>query len=104
MLRTTADEEGDHFIPYLLFAYREVPQASMGFSPFKLLYSCQVRGLLDILCETWEASAKSSDIVVSYILSIQDKLAKLQELVHTNLKNAQRHTRPGMIAMPENGC
>ena len=25
----------DKFIPYLLFAYREVPQASTGFSPFE---------------------------------------------------------------------
>ena len=93
MLRRTADEEGknwDHFIPYLLFAYREVPQASTGFSPFELLYGRQVRGPLDILRETWEASTKSSDSVVSYILSIQDRLAKLQELVHINLANAQK--------------
>ena len=92
MLRRTADEEGkdwDHFIPYLLFAYREVPQASTGFSPFELLYGRQVRGPLDILTETWEASTKSSDSVVSYVLSIQDRLAKLQELVGTNLANAQ---------------
>lgn len=37
MLRKTAQEEGkdwDKLIPYLLFAYREVPQASTGFSPF----------------------------------------------------------------------
>lgn len=41
MLRMTADKEGndwDRYIPYLLFAYREVPQASMGFSPFELLF------------------------------------------------------------------
>ena len=59
MLRKVADEEGkdwDKFIPYLLFAYREVPQASMGFSPFELPYGRHVRGPLDILRETWEAS------------------------------------------------
>ena len=41
MLRMTADKEGndwDRYIPYLLFAYKEVPQASMGFSPFELLF------------------------------------------------------------------
>ena len=34
-----ADDEGkdwDQFLPYLLFAYREVPQASTGFSPFEI--------------------------------------------------------------------
>ena len=41
MLRKAAVEEGkdwDKMLPYLLFAYREVPQASTGFSPFELLY------------------------------------------------------------------
>ena len=41
MLKKTACEEGkdwDRLIPYLLFAYREVPQESTGFAPFELLY------------------------------------------------------------------
>lgn len=45
MLRKAAKEEGkdwDTLIPYLLFAYREVPQASTGFSPFELLYGHDV--------------------------------------------------------------
>ena len=35
-------------IPYLLFAYREVPQASTVFSLFELLCGRDVRGPLDI--------------------------------------------------------
>ena len=92
MLRKTADDEGkdwDRLLPYLLFAYREVPQASTGFSPFELLYGRQVRGPLDVLRETWEVTTKSNDSVVSYILSIQEKLVKLQELVRSNLTTAQ---------------
>lgn len=45
MLRKTTAEEGkdwDKLLPYLLFAYREVPQASTGFSPFELLYGRNV--------------------------------------------------------------
>ena len=93
MLRKTAKEEGkdwDRLVPYLLFAYREVPQASTGFSPFELLYGRPVRELLDILRETWEASPKTDESVVSYILSIQEKLAKLSELVQQNLQRAQK--------------
>ena len=96
MLRRTATKEGkdwDKLIPYLLFAYREVPQASTGFSPFELLYGHQVRGPLDILRETWEASPKSSESVVSHVLSMHDKMAKLQELVHDNLTKAQQTQR-----------
>ena len=36
----------DECLPYLLFAYREVPQASTGFSPFELLYGRKVRAHL----------------------------------------------------------
>ena len=93
MLRKVAKEEGkdwDRFVPYLLFAYREVPQASTGFSPFELLYGRPVRGPLDVLKETWEANKKSDESVVSYVLTIQEKLAKLSELVQQNLKNAQQ--------------
>lgn len=32
----------DQWIPYLLFAYREVPYSSTGFSPFELLYGQEV--------------------------------------------------------------
>ena len=92
MLRKSATDEGkdwDKLIPYLLFAYREVPQALTGFSPFELLYGCHIRGLLDILRESWEASSKSSESIVSYILDMQEKLAKLREVVQENLEEAQ---------------
>ena len=92
MLRKTAAEEGkdwDRLLPYLLFAYREVPQASTGFSPFELLYGRCVRGPLDVLKESWESSTKSSESVVSYVLTIQQRMAKLGDIVWDNLKDAQ---------------
>src|SRR4029434_1289107 len=51
MLRKAVGQDGrnwDQLIPYLLFAVREVPQSSTGFSPFDLLYCHKPRGLLDI--------------------------------------------------------
>ena len=44
------------FINALLFAYREVPQESTGFSPFELLYGRTVRGPMHILKELWTES------------------------------------------------
>ena len=41
MLRKVVTKEGkdwDKFLPYVLFTYREVPQASTDFSPFTLIY------------------------------------------------------------------
>ena len=41
MLRKLVDKDSrdwDQLLPYTLFAIQEVPQSSMGFSPFELLY------------------------------------------------------------------
>lgn len=44
MLRKFVDtgSDWDRWLPYLLFAYREVPQAITGFSPFELLFGHEV--------------------------------------------------------------
>ncbi|KAL5467240.1 hypothetical protein EMCRGX_G031440 [Ephydatia muelleri] len=47
------------------------------------------RGPLDILRETWKASKRSDESVVSYVLTVQQKLAKMSELVSENCKEAQ---------------
>ena len=70
MLRKTASTEGkdwDRLIPFLLFAYREVPQESTGYSPFELLYGCDVRSPLDILKESWCGEKCSDPNVIAYI-------------------------------------
>lgn len=39
------------WLPFLLFAVREVPRASLDFSPFEMLYGHHPRGILDIVKE-----------------------------------------------------
>ena len=93
MLKKTTVEEGkdwDRLIPYLLFAYQEVPQSSTGFSPFELVFGRPVRGPMDVLKETWEVDKKSSESIVSYVLSVREKFDKMAELVEENLKEAQQ--------------
>ena len=92
MLWKAAQTEGkdwDKLIPFLLFAYREVPQASTGFSLFERLYGRAVRGPLDILHESWEAANKDDDSAVLYILSLREKLQKMSQLARSNLQAAQ---------------
>ena len=48
-----SQNDWDTYLPYVLFAYREVPQESTGFSPFQLLYGRRVKGPLDVLQECW---------------------------------------------------
>ena len=96
MLRKAVVKEGrdwDRLIPYLLFAYWVVPQASTGLIPFELLYGRAAWGPLDVLKETWEATEPSSESVVSYVLSVRNKLEKMTDLVQDNLVKAQQQQK-----------
>ena len=86
---TTDGKDWDKLLPYLLFAYREVPQASTGFSPFELVYGRPARGPLDVVKENWEAEKKSTESVVSYVLSMREKITQMMEIVHENLSQSQ---------------
>ena len=72
--------EWDSWLPYLLFAYREVPNESTGFSPFELLFGRHVRGPLDILRESWEVETKSSESVVSYVRKMRERISQTMEI------------------------
>ena len=52
--------DGDRYIPAVLFAYREVSQESLGFSPFELLYGRTLRGPMSILREIWTSEGTTS--------------------------------------------
>lgn len=93
MLRKFVNDTGsdwDQWLPYLLFAYREVPQASTGYSPFELLFGRPVRGPLDVLREAWEGTQQNQPVnIVSYVLRMRDKLDQLTTLAHDNMAKAQ---------------
>ena len=86
LLRKLVNKEGrdwDRLLPYVLFAYREVPQSTKGFSPFELLYGREVRGPLDVLKEEWEAEKRSDESVVSHILAIRERIEEMTEIVNS---------------------
>ena len=56
----------DKYLNAALFAYREVPQESLGFAPFDLIYGRSVRGPMAVLKELCsmdiaDPSVKSTD-------------------------------------------
>lgn len=98
MLRKFVNETGsdwDHWLPYLLFAYREVPQASTGFSPFELLYGHEVRGPLALLRDTWggDQGKEGTINVISYVVQMREKLQRMRELAQTHMLEAQKHQK-----------
>ena len=80
----------DEYLPYLLFAYREVPQESTGLSPFELLFGRKVRGPLDVLRECWTNEEAGDVPVIPYVLEMQKRLQEMTKLAQDNLQKAQQ--------------
>ena len=80
------------WLPFLLFAYREVPQASTGYSPFELLYGWDVQGPLDLLHKGWEGPERQTEEkgVVQFILEKRERLAGYQDEAERNMLDAQQ--------------
>lgn len=69
-------KDWDHYLPALLFAYRELPYESLGFAPFELLYGHTVCGLMAILKEVWTKQVTELEVKLTYqyVLKLQEQL------------------------------
>lgn len=95
MLRKMCIEEPrnwDRYIPALLFAYREVPQASTGFSPFELLYGRTLRGPMQVLKQLW-TEEEGSDVrtTYQYVFDLRNRLEETCSLARETVKKSQEN-------------
>ena len=76
----------------VLFAYREVPQESTGFSPFQLLYGRSVRGPGMILKELWTNQANIPEVKSSYeyVTELRERLEDSLKLAQEELEKSQK--------------
>lgn len=84
-------KDWDRYLPALLFAYREVPQTSLGFSPFEMLYGRTVRGPLAILKELWANATLEQEVktTYTYLLELRERLEETCRLAHESLDEAK---------------
>ena len=68
----------DMMLPLVLFAYREVPHTSTGFSPFGLIYGSDVRGQLKLLNEAWTGSTQEDSDILTYVTRVYQRIANLK--------------------------
>ncbi|GFR07899.1 transposon Ty3-I Gag-Pol polyprotein [Trichonephila clavata] len=90
------DENGnnwDSHLPYLMFAYREVPHSTTGVSPYQLVYGRLPNGPLKLLKEVWtgdkEIPTGSSKSVEEYLRDLTGKLKQAHNLARGNSEKAQ---------------
>lgn len=61
-------------LPFILFAYRETPHTTTGFSPFELTFGRCPKGPLDVLKKEWTGSPSKSQDIVSFLTDTYERL------------------------------
>ena len=85
-------DQWDTFIPALLFAYREAPQDSLGFSPFELLYGRTVKGPMQVLRQIWtdEDISGETKTTAEYVVDLRNKIEETCKIARENLAKASK--------------
>ena len=85
------NHDWDEHVDLLLFALRECPQESLGYSPFELLYGRQIRGPLKVLKDQWFSDVKDSPNIpiTQYVSNLRERLATVRKLAISNLNKSQ---------------
>ena len=91
-LSTDRPRDWDRYLPALLFAMREIPCSSLGFSPFELLYGRHVRGPMEVLREllTNEAVEPERKSEYEYVIELRKRLVESWQLAQENLKQSAK--------------
>lgn len=80
----------DEGLPLLLFAVRETPQESLGFSPCDLVFGHTMRGPLQLLKEKWlSETSKPEHNVLDYVSTFHERLHHACQMARENLSQAQ---------------
>ena len=89
MLRTYVTKECDweRYLPLIMYAYRTTPHSSTQLSPFKLMFGRHAQ------FNSFPAHTASDPS--SYEKELQLKLAKLRDLVETNIVQAATYQKTG---------
>ncbi|GFO11371.1 integrase core domain [Plakobranchus ocellatus] len=87
-------DDWDKLLPSVLFAYREVPNTSTGYAPFKLMFGRKVRGSTDVLAGSIAGADNRSE---EYIF-VQDYVRQLQEDIKTACEIASKNAEQISLA------
>ena len=71
-------------LPFVVFALRQAPNRSTGFSPFELVYGHNVRTSLDILYEGWRNDKARKLDVSSWVEELCSRLEVMREIAVSN--------------------
>ncbi|GFT34557.1 retrovirus-related Pol polyprotein from transposon 412 [Trichonephila clavipes] len=88
-------EDWEGVLPLALFSLRTVAHESTGFSPTELVMGKNLRTTQTIVYEEWMEERNTSQSIVEYILQLNNRLKRCQDIAITRMKECQlkRKTR-----------
>ena len=80
------------YIPALLFAVRELPNASTGFSPFEMMFGRQPRGPIDLLANAWSGGedAKEAKTTYQHVVDLKNSIYDMCKIAHDSVDEARK--------------
>lgn len=92
--KSVADKrDWDDYLPFFLFACREAPCQSTGFSPFELIFGKHVHGPLDILKRNWMPSALTTHFSSDWLLQLRSDLSQMRDIAQEKQTAVQQATK-----------
>jgi hypothetical protein len=87
----------DEILPWVLFAYREVPVQGLGFSAFDLVFGRNVRGMLQLMKEEWlnedVVNEVSGSNLIEFVLDLRERMRVAMKLANDNALVAQSKSK-----------
>ncbi|GFV00689.1 retrovirus-related Pol polyprotein from transposon 412 [Trichonephila clavipes] len=82
-------EDWEGVLPLALFSLRMVAHESTGFSPIELVMGKDLRTPQTLVYEEWMEEGNTSQSVVEYILQLNNRLKRCQDIAITRMKECQ---------------
>lgn len=74
---------------FVLFATRETPNESLGFTPFEFIFGHEVRGPLKLLKEQW-LSGKEEVNLLTYVADFKERLQECWRVAKENCETSKQ--------------
>ncbi|GFX31862.1 retrovirus-related Pol polyprotein from transposon 297 [Trichonephila clavipes] len=92
VIKALCVESGEHWeggLPLALFSLRTVAHESTGFSPTELVMGKNLRTPQTLVYEEWMEEGKTSQSVGEYILQLNNRLKRCEDIAITRMKECQ---------------
>ena len=87
------DAHWDDDLPYLLFALREVPNESTGFSPSELVFAHEVRGPLHVIRDQLLDSTEKRFSLFDLVSTVKVRMRRCKQLAEEQIIHSKERTK-----------